>query len=214
MAFKRFLSLLAAAGMALLVLVGAAAADPYRIVAFGDSLMAGYQLAPGESFPEKLEEALLARGHDVVISNASVSGDTTSGGLERLDWSIGEDTDLVILGLGANDMLRGIAPETPRANLKEMIERLREREMNIVLAGMVAAPNLGHAYAERFDSIYPDLAEAYDLPLYPFLLDGVVPNRSLLLDDGMHPNAKGVERMVEGFLPVIEPILEQDANKS
>lgn len=214
MAFKRLFHLLAVAGVAVLAFATVAAAEPYRIVAFGDSLMAGYQLGPGESFPERLEQALIARGHDVVIANASVSGDTTSGGLERLDWSVGDDTDLVILGLGANDMLRGIAPELVEQNLKEIIERLRERDIDVVLAGMLAAPNLGSDYAERFNAIYPDLAETYDLPLYPFLLDGVVPDSALLLDDGMHPNAEGVERMVEGFLPVIEPIVAQAANKS
>ncbi|MCO5145758.1 MAG: arylesterase [Aquamicrobium sp.] len=186
-----------------------AAAEPVKIVGFGDSLMAGYQLAPGESFPEKLEAALKARGHDVLIANAGVSGDTTSGGLSRLDWSVPDETELVILELGANDMLRGIRPDVTEKNLVAMIERLNERGIGIVLAGMLAAPNLGAGYAEAFDPIYPRLAETYDLPFYPFFLDGVAAERGLLLEDGMHPNAEGVDRMVEGFLPVIEPVIEK-----
>lgn len=185
-----------------------AAAEAAKIVAFGDSLMAGYQLAPGESFPEKLEAALRQRGHDVVIANAGVSGDTTSGGLARLDWSVPDDTDLVILGLGANDMLRGVSPEITRTNLDAMIAKLDGRGIDVLLAGMVAAPNLGPDYAEAFNPIYPDLAAQYDLPLYPFILDGVATQASLKLDDGMHPNAAGVDRMVEGILPMVEARLE------
>ena len=192
------------AGLAFAGLTANAAAEPMHIVGLGDSLMAGYQLAPGESFPERLESALKARGHDVVIANAGVSGDTTSGGLSRLDWSVPDETDLVILELGANDMLRGIPPAVTEKNLTAMIERLRERGIAIVLAGMVAAPNLGAGYAAEFDPIYPRLAGTYDLPLYPFFLDRVAAEPGLLLADGMHPNAEGVERMVEGFLPLVE----------
>ena len=205
MAFKRFFSLAAL----LLMLAPAVAAEPYRIVGFGDSLMAGYQLDPGQSFPEKLEAALKARGHDVVIVNAGVSGDTTSGGLSRLDWSVEDGTDLAILELGANDMLRGLAPEVTEKNLDAMIVRLRERGIGVILAGMVAAPNLGPDYAKNFDAIYPRLAAAHGLPLYPFFLDGVAAEASLLLDDGMHPSAAGVDRMVEGFLPLIEKVLAE-----
>src|SRR5690606_21783068 len=150
MAFKRFYRLLPAAVFTLLLGVIAAAAEPYRIVGFGDSLMAGYQLDAGQSFPEKLEAALKAKGHDVVIANAGVSGDTTSGGLSRLDWSVPDDTDLVILGLGANDMLRGLPPEVSEKNLTAMIERLQQRDIGILLVGMLAAPNLGADYADRF----------------------------------------------------------------
>ncbi len=189
------------------VLLSVASADPHRIVGFGDSLMAGYQLDPGQSFPEKLETALKARGHDVVIANAGVSGDTTSGGLSRLDWSVPDNTDLVILELGANDMLRGLAPEHTEKNLVAMIERLQARDIDIILAGMVAAPNLGADYGERFNGIYPRLAERYGLPLYPFFLEGVAADSSLLLEDGMHPSAAGVDRMVESFLPLIEKVL-------
>lgn len=191
------------------MLAPAAAAEPQRIVGFGDSLMAGYQLDPGQSFPEKLEAALKARGHDVVIANAGVSGDTTSGGLSRLDWSVPDGTDLVILELGANDMLRGISPEVTEKNLDAMIGRLGERGIAVILAGMVAAPNLGPDFAESFDAIYPRLAAAHGLPLYPFFLDGVAAEASLLLADGMHPSAAGVDRMVEGFLPLIEKVLAE-----
>jgi len=207
MAFKRFYRLLPAAVFTLLLGVIAAAAEPYRIVGFGDSLMAGYQLDAGQSFPEKLEAALKARGHDVTVANAGVSGDTTSAGLSRLDWSVPDDTDLVILELGANDMLRGIAPELTEKNLTAMIERLKERGIPVILSGMMAAPNLGADYGDRFNRIYPELAEKYELPFYPFFLDGVAAEKSLLLEDGMHPNPHGVDRMVEGFLPVIEKVL-------
>lgn len=199
--------MLAGVVVTLVVSLPVAGADPHRIVGFGDSLMAGYQLDPGQSFPEKLEIALKALGHDVVIANAGVSGDTTSGGLSRLDWSVPDDTDLVILELGANDMLRGLAPEITEKNLVAMIERLKTRDIDIILAGMVAAPNLGADYGERFDGIYPRLAERYGLPLYPFFLEGVAADASFLLEDGMHPNAAGVDRMVENFLPLIESVL-------
>lgn len=200
MVFKRVILAIAL----ILALPAAAIADTYRIVGFGDSLMAGYQLSPGESFPEKLEAALKAKGHDVVIANAGVSGDTSSGGLARLDWSVPDDTDLVILELGANDMLRGIAPEITARNLEEMVARLKARDIDVLLAGMVAAPNLGAAYGDAFDGIYPKLAEKHGLQLYPFFLDGVAAQSKLLLADGMHPNAQGVDRMVEGVMPMVE----------
>ncbi len=209
MAFKRFRELLTGAVALVVVSVGATLAEPMQIVGFGDSLMAGYQLDAGQSFPEKLESALKARGHDVVIANAGVSGDTTAGGLSRLDWSVPDETELVILELGANDMLRGVSPDLVEKNLRAMIERLRERGIDIVLAGMVAAPNLGADYGRRFDAIFPRLAEDYDLPLYPFFLDGVAAQSSLLLGDGMHPSAEGVDRMVDGFLPLIEQVLAE-----
>ena len=184
-----------------------ALAEPYQIVGFGDSLMAGYGLQPGESFPEKLQAALKAKGHDVAIVNAGVSGDTSSGGLSRLDWSVADGTKLVILELGANDMLRGIAPDLTLANLDQMISRLKARNIAILLVGMRAAPNLGKDYQAKFDAIFPDLATKYSLPLLPFFLEGVAATPSLQLDDGMHPNASGVDRMVEVALPVIEPLL-------
>lgn len=207
MACKAFWNGLIGAGIALVASASLAFADPVRIVGLGDSLMAGYQLDAGQSFPEKLEAALKARGHDVVIVNAGVSGDTSAGGLSRLDWSVPDDTDMVILELGANDMLRGIAPEVTDKNLTAMIERLNQRNIDVVLAGMVAAPNLGADYAAQFNPIFPKLAARYDVPLYPFFLEGVAAERALLLEDGMHPNAAGVDRMVENFLPLIEEAL-------
>lgn len=202
MAFKQ---LFAAALFMLAASVAApASAEPFRIVGFGDSLMAGYGLGPGEGFPEKLQAALRARGHDVVIANAGVSGDTTSGGLSRLDWSVPDGTQLVILELGANDMLRGIAPEITEKNLDAMISRLKQRNIPVLLAGMRAAPNLGADYQTAFDGIYPRLAEKYGIALYPFFLDGVVADQKLLLEDGMHPSAEGIERMVEKALPTVE----------
>lgn len=204
MTFKRLLAAVFIVAAGMVATNGASAAETYRIVAFGDSLMAGYGLGPGESFPEKLESALKAEGHDVVIANAGVSGDTSSGGLSRLDWSVPDETDLVILGLGANDMLRGVSPEITAKNLEEMIVRLKDRQIDILLVGMLAAPNLGPNYAQAFNSIYPRLAEQYELTLYPFLLEGVAAQRDLLLEDGMHPNAAGIDRMVEGVLPLVE----------
>jgi len=148
--------------------------------------------------------ALFDQPYDVVIANAGVSGDTTSGGLSRLDWSIPDGTQLVILELGANDMLRGIDPALVEQNLDKMLARLKERNIPVLLAGMVAAPNLGHAYGEQFGSIYPKLAEKYGATLYPFFLDGVAGDPKLLLEDGMHPNATGIDRMVERALPTVE----------
>ena len=182
-------------------------AKPIAIVGFGDSLMAGYNLAPGEGFTDQLQAALRAKGHDVTVANAGVSGDTTSSGLARLDWSVPDGTDLVILELGANDMLRGIDPAEVSKNLDAMLARLKARRIPVLLAGMAAAPNLGHAYGEAFGTIYPKLAGKYGATLYPFFLDGVAGNASLELDDGMHPNAAGVKRMVDGILPTVEKAL-------
>ena len=198
--------------LAVLLAPATAAAEAIRIVGFGDSLMAGYQLAPGEGFPEQLEAALRRNGHDVEVANAGVSGDTTSGGLARLDWSVPDGTDLVILELGANDMLRGVDPAVPRKNLDAMIARLKERGIAVLLAGMVAAPNLGREYGAAFDAIYPDLARKHGLRLYPFFLEGVATDASLLLADGIHPNASGVVRMVGGILPTVEEMLPGEAS--
>ena len=203
MGFKQLSGFIAAGFMALMTIFPAAA-EPVRIVGFGDSLMAGYGLDPGQAFPERMEQALRDRGHDVVIMNAGVSGDTTTGGLERLDWSVPDETDIVLLELGANDMLRGVSPEVTERNLAAMIERLQARDIDIVLMGMLAAPNLGSTFREAFDGIFPRLAETYGLPLYPFFLDGVATRSALMLDDGMHPNAAGIETMVERVLPLVE----------
>ncbi|MDP3523021.1 MAG: arylesterase [Hoeflea sp.] len=198
-----------------LAAVGAAGFGPafaqaqMTIVGFGDSLMAGYELENGEGFPARLEAELKARGHAVSIVDAGVSGDTTSGGLARLDWSIPDGTDGVILELGANDALRGVPPQEARANLEAMIVRLQERGIEVLLAGMLAPPNLGADYEAAFNAIYPDLAAKYDLLLYPFFLDGVTGVPGMVLSDGMHPNAKGINRMAEGFVPVAEQFIDR-----
>lgn len=207
MPFKRLFAVFCLIAISVLGLAGAALAEPYRIVGLGDSLMAGYQLGPGEGFPDRLQAALKARGQEVEITGAGVSGDTTSGGLARLDWSVPDGTDLVILELGANDMLRGLTPELTEKNLDAMLARLKERKIGVLLAGMLAAPNLGPDYGEAFNGIYPRLAEKYGVPLYPFFLDGVAGERTLLLEDGMHPSAKGVDVMVERILPVVEKVI-------
>jgi len=207
MAFKRTGQAFIAALLVLFATIAAAPAEPFRIVGFGDSLMAGFGLGPGEAFPEKLEAALRNKGHDVVISNAGVSGDTTSAGLSRLDWSVPDGTQLVILELGANDMLRGVTPDITERNLDAMIARLKERGIAVLLAGMVAAPNLGPDFAAEFNAIYPRLAGKHGVALYPFFLEGVAADRNLLLEDGLHPNAAGVDRMVENILPVMENLI-------
>lgn len=180
-----------------------------RIVALGDSLTAGYQLPPADAFPVKLQAALRARGHRVAIENAGVSGDTTSGGLERLDWAVAEGTDLVILELGANDALRGIAPAITRRNLDEILTRLKARGMAVLLAGMVAPPNMGGAYGEDYNRIFPELAAKHGVPLYPFFLDGVAATPALNLSDGMHPNGRGVDVIVQRILPAVEEALKR-----
>ncbi|MBO9126027.1 MULTISPECIES: arylesterase [unclassified Rhizobium] len=180
-----------------------AQARTINLVGFGDSLMAGYQLPPGDGFPEKLQAALKAKGLDVTVANAGVSGDTTTGGLSRIDWSVPDGTDAVILELGANDALRGIAPEQSEKNLDQMITRLKERGIAVFLAGMMAPPNMGGDYAARFNPIYEKLAKKHGLTLYPFFLDGVVLDASLKLEDGMHPNSKGVDTMVQKMEPAI-----------
>jgi len=204
MAFKHGV---ATAFLLFLAICGAnssAAAAPFQIVGLGDSLMAGYGLGPDQGFTDRLAAALKARGHDVVIANAGVSGDTSSGGLSRLDWSVPDGTQLVILELGANDMLRGLAPDITEKNLDAMLAKLKERHIAVLLVGMRAAPNLGPDYQTAFDPIFPRLAEKYGVPLYPFFLDGVAGQPALQLEDGMHPNPKGVDQMVERILLTVE----------
>lgn len=179
-------------------------AEPLRLVAFGDSLTAGLGLPAKDAFPAKLQAALKARGHDVVIENAGVSGDTTTAGLARLDWSIPDGTQGVILELGANDALRGLDPAIAEKSLDAILARLKERKIPVLLAGMVAPPNLGGSYGERFNAIYPRLAAKYDVPLYPFFLDGVAGQGKLNQPDGVHPTAAGVDVIVERIIPAVE----------
>jgi acyl-CoA thioesterase-1 len=186
-----------------------ASAQTIRIVAFGDSLLAGFGLRANESFPSQLENALKKRGHEVEVVNAGVSGDTTTGGLSRLDWSISDGTQAVILVLGANDMLRGMEPEIARKNLDEMIKRLKARKIEVLIGGMRAAPNLGADYAAKFDSIYAALAKEHDILIYPFFLDGVAGERDLNMSDGIHPTPKGVSLIVERIMPIVESLIER-----
>ena len=193
-------------------LVGAAveaAERPVRIVALGDSLTAGYGLPAPAALPARLQQALLRRGLAVEVVNAGVSGDTAAGGLARLDWSVPDGTDAVIVALGANDMLRGIDPGSTRGSLEGIVRRLAERRIPVLLAGMRASPNLGADYTRAFEAIYPDLAAKYGTLLHSFLLDGVAADRSLNQGDGLHPNAAGVDVMVERILPRVEELLAQ-----
>ncbi|WP_371260457.1 arylesterase [Labrys sp. WJW] len=178
-------------------------AEPLRIVAFGDSLTAGLGLEARDAYPAKLQAALAKLGIEVVIDNAGVSGDTTDGGLARLDWSVPDGTKAVLLELGANDMLRGLDPKLARSNLAAILERLNERKIPVLLMGMRAAPNLGADYQKAFDAIYPDLASQYGAELYPFFLDGVAGTPGLNQADGMHPTAAGADAIVARLTPVV-----------
>ena len=171
------------------------AQDKKIILAFGDSLTAGYGLAPGEGFTDQLEDTLNAIGTNVIVINAGVSGDTSSGGLSRLEWVLANlaQVDLVILALGGNDALRGIQPEFTRSNIDKMASILKDKEISTLIAGMMAPPNLGQVYAQDFNSIFPDTAEKYDADLYPFFLDGVAGFIELNQNDRIHPNPRGVK---------------------
>jgi acyl-CoA thioesterase I len=207
--------LLRAAVCSLAILVGAViapvlaetVAKPVKIVALGDSLTAGLGLPLREGFVPQLGAALAAKGVAAELINAGVSGDTASDVLARLDWSVPEGTDAVILEVGANDMLRGIKPQVTRTAIDTILQRLKERHIAVLLCGMRAAPNLGGDYAAAFEGIYPDLAAKYGIPLYPFFLDGVAADLGRLQKDGLHPNAAGVEIMVAGILPKVEQLM-------
>lgn len=181
-----------------------------RIVVLGDSLSAGYGLQSGEDFVSKLEEALVGEGVDVKIDNAGVSGDTTAGGRSRLEWAIqGEQVpDLVIVALGANDMLRGLDPVTTRDNLSAILETLDGKNIPVLLAGMKAPVNMGPAYKKKFEAVYKDLAKKHDAAFYPFFLEGVAMKPALNLADGIHPNQKGIAVMVENILPVVKKAID------
>lgn len=188
----------------------APAADGKLVVAFGDSLFAGYNLAQDQGFAPALERALTARGIKAHVFNAGVSGDTSAAGLQRLGFvldGLGRKPDLVIVGLGANDMLRGLSPEATRSNLDGILSELKKRGIETVLAGMLASPNMGPDYARAFNPIYPDLAKKFGLKLDPFFLDGVVGHRELQLPDGMHPNDRGVKIIVDRVSPIVAEAL-------
>jgi acyl-CoA thioesterase-1 len=191
-----------------------APARSLKLVALGDSLTAGYNLPGSAAFPPVLEQALREKGVAVEIVNAGVSGDTVQGGLERLDWSVPDGTDGVILELGANDALRGLDPAVTRKGLEAIITRLKERGIPVLLAGMYAPRNLGADYAARFDAIFPELAKNHGLMLYPFFLEGVAGERALNLPDQLHPTAEGVRVIVRNILPTVERFLASLPAKS
>lgn len=194
-------------GEALAQSPSAAPAKPVKIVAFGDSLTAGLGLPANQSFPVRLQKALESKGIKVDMINAGVSGDTTSSGRDRLDWSIPEGTEAVILELGANDAMRGTDPKVTRAALSDILTRLKARKIAVLLCGMIAPPNYGAEYAARFNAIYPELAQQFGVPLYPFFLEGVAAEAKLNQADGIHPTAEGVDLIVKSILPAVEAFL-------
>lgn len=202
------LPLFALSGAPLFAVSGAVASEPaQRLVILGDSLTAGYGLAENEAFPARLEAHLRKLGHDVAVEAAGVSGDTTAGGLARLDWSVGADTDAVIVELGGNDALRGLSPALTAENLRKIVAQLRARGLRVLLAGMWAPPNMGRDYADAFNAIFPGIAAEYEVPLYPFFLDGVAADPQLNQADMIHPNAAGVEIIVERIAPYVIALL-------
>ena len=208
---RRFLCLLALALSAMTPALPASAqtpvAKPVKMVVLGDSLSAGLGLSAPAAFPARLQKALKAKGIEVDMVNAGVSGDTTSGGRDRLDWSVPAGTEAVILELGANDALRGIDPKVTRAALTEILTRLQARKIAVLLCGMVAPPNYGADYSAKFNAIYPDLAKTFQVPLYPFFLQGVAAEAKLNQADGLHPTAEGVDTIVKNILPTVEAFL-------
>jgi len=195
------------AGAAAIAAAQPGGARPVKIVAIGDSLTAGLGLPVAAAFPARLERALIADGLAVEVANAGVSGDTAADGLARLDWSVPDDTDAAIVELGANDALRGIDPQLTRAALDAILTRLAARRLPVLLAGMRAPPNMGAEYAKTFDTIYPDLAAAHGVLLYPFFLDGVAAEPRLNQGDGVHPTAAGVDVIVARLLPKAEELV-------
>jgi acyl-CoA thioesterase-1 len=180
-----------------------AQSEPVKLAVLGDSIAAGYGLAPDQAFPVRLQAALASQGRKVTVLNHGVSGDTTSGGLERIDWMLADKPDIVLVELGGNDMLRGTDPATTERNLDAIIAKLKGAAVTVWLAGMVAPRNLGPEYTTAFDAIYGKLAAKYDVPLYPFLLDGVAQTDGLNQADGIHPNIKGVDVLIERLLPFV-----------
>jgi acyl-CoA thioesterase-1 len=195
------------AGAALAQTPGVRPAKPIKMVVLGDSLSAGLGLSGSAAFPAQLQKSLQSKGIAVDMINAGVSGDTSSGGRDRLDWSVPEGTEAVILELGANDALRGIDPQLTRSALSDILTRLKARGVAVLLCGMVAPPNYGSDYSARFNAIYPDLAKSFGVPLYPFFLEGVASDAKLNQADGMHPTAEGVDAIVRNILPAVEAFL-------
>jgi acyl-CoA thioesterase-1 len=189
-------------------------AAPVKILAFGDSLTAGYGLAKEDGFAARLEAALRAKGIEAQVIDGGVSGDTTAGGRARLEWSLADAPDVAIVELGSNDALRGLDPAETKANLDWMLTRLAEAKVPVLLAGMLAPRNLGEDYTQAFDAIYPALARQHEVALYPFFLEGVAGEPSLNQEDGIHPNAAGVARIVERLLPAVLDLVEKAQSAS
>jgi len=210
--FAHILVLTMGLTMAAPALAGSGAGDqlkPIKMVVLGDSLSAGLGLSASDAFPAKLQKALKDNGINVEMSNAGVSGDTASGGRDRLDWSVPDGTQAVIVELGGNDALRGLDPSVTRAALSDILARLKARNIAVMLCGMMAPPNYGRDYAERFNAIYPDLAKSFGVPLYPFFLDGVAADAKLNQADGIHPTPQGVDIIVNRIMPAMEAFLAQ-----
>lgn len=186
----------------------AQAAETPKLVVFGDSLVAGYGLDAADGYTAQLQTALTNKGLDVLVINAGVSGDTTNGGVERLDWALFDQPDAIILELGANDALRGLPLEDTESNLRLMLQKFQDLDLPVLFVGMRATPSMGQAYQQKFDAIYPKLAAEFNVSFYPFFLDGVVADLSLNQADGMHPNKKGVAKIVQAMLPAIEDLLK------
>ena len=205
---RAFLSIVTVAALLLAPLHKIAAEPrPAVIVAFGDSLAAGLGLPQDQAFPAQLEAVLKARGHDVRVINAGVSGDTASAALKRLDWALPEDASAVIVELGGNDALQGIPPEGTKQALEAILRKLQARGLPVLLAGMEASRNMGNDYVEEFRAIYADLAKRYDVIFYPFFLEGAALNDGMMQGDGIHPNAAGVAAIVDNIMPKVEELL-------
>jgi acyl-CoA thioesterase-1 len=202
--FKTLLSIVL---LTIMAATGPASAAPVKILALGSSLTQGYGLPPGTEFTVQLQAGLKKAGIDAVVTNAGVSGDTSAGGLARLDWSLGDHPDAVILELGSNDMLRGIPPGETEKNLRAVLDKLKAAHVKVLLTGMHAQRNLGADYVKQFDAIYPRLAKDYDVLFYPFFLDGVALNPKLNQADGMHPNPAGVKVIVTRMLPLVKKLV-------
>ncbi|WP_022728446.1 arylesterase [Fodinicurvata sediminis] len=200
--------------IAVLFAMPALAEDRLKLMAYGDSLVHGYGLSDGETFPDQLETALQEKGYQADVLNAGNSGDTSRAGLSRVDWALADNPDAVILVLGANDALRGLEPDAMEENLSELIDRFRQEDLPILLAGMMAPRNMGPNYTEEFDAVFPRLAEKHDVLFYPFFLKDVAAERDLNQDDGIHPNAEGVSVIVENILPKVEELIEETRGSS
>ena len=207
---RSFKSLLTTVLLLIMAGAGPACAAPVKILAIGTSLTQGYGLPPGTEFTVQLQKALQQAGIDAVITNAGVSGDTSAGGLARLDWSLADHPDAVILELGSNDMLRGIPPATTEKNLRAILDKLKAAHVRVLLTGMHAQRNLGADYVQQFDTIYPRLAKDYNVLFYPFILDGVALNPKLNQADGMHPNPAGVKVIVARILPYVKKLVAKE----